>query len=199
MKTIRITMPALLFMLAGCASVPEPLTGDYSQSFHPEEATEQSVGARLRWGGTIVDTRPGESATCVEVLAHPLDRRFRPERSDADLGRFLACRDGFLDPEIFSPGREVTATGRLTGFQDGSIGEYVYSYPRLEAGTLYLWPERTDAYYRDRVPYSYWPWYPAWPYYHHVGFYRYYPNPWHHRVHDGAGVRPQGDTRTKQK
>jgi len=155
-----------LLTLGACATVPEPLEGDYSQSFYPAQATENSVGARVRWGGSVVETTPEAKRTCVEILAHPLGSTSRPTRSDEDLGRFLACRDSFIDPEIFAHNREVTVVGRLNGFRSGRVGEFAYEYPVIDAEAVYLWPERTDldgygyghGYHRT----AYW-----WPYYHY--------------------------------
>lgn len=143
---------------AGCATIPEPLAGDYPE-LQPDQATERSVGAKVRWGGNIVDTRPGSEQTCVEILAHELDRNFRPVRSDATGGRFLACRKGFQDPAVFESGRDITVVGRLTDFVEGEIGEFRYTYPRLNADILFLWADRPD-YYAD----PWWYYDPWWPY-----------------------------------
>ncbi len=160
---IRWILALSLVALGGCAVVPEPLEGDYSQSFHPAQATDDSVGARVRWGGSVVQTRPEADRTCIEILAHRLDSSTRPDRSDEDLGRFLACRGTFLDPEIFTRGREVTVTGRLAGFQSGQVGDFAYEYPVVEADTVYLWPQRVDI---DRYDYGFSRWHhPYYPYY----------------------------------
>lgn len=167
----RLFAGLALALLAGCATMPEPLEGDYSESFYPAQATESSTGARVRWGGSVVETSPEADRTCIEILAHGLDGRGRPSRSDQDRGRFLACRDSFLDPEIFTRGREVTVTGRLTGFRGGQVGEFVYDYPLVDADTVYLWPERVQAdpywgpYSRFHYPYY------GWPYYRHPLFF----------------------------
>ncbi|WP_376696503.1 Slp family lipoprotein [Wenzhouxiangella sp. EGI_FJ10305] len=159
-----ITLPGLVvsaLLAAGCATVPpEPLGGEFG-NLTPEQSGDRNVGERVRWGGSIVDTRPGESETCIEVLARTLDARARPRSGDADEGRFLACRDGFEDPAVFEGGRDITVVGTLTGFVEGNIGDFRYVYPRVEADTLFLWSEEVPArYYHD-------PWYyrdPWWPY-----------------------------------
>ncbi|MEE4295280.1 MAG: Slp family lipoprotein [Wenzhouxiangella sp.] len=153
------TALALLLLLAGCASIPAPLAGEYAD-FQPEQATERSLGAEVRWGGSIVDTRPGQSETCLEILARDLDSSLRPVSGDMSYGRFLACREGFQDPAVFTQGRDVTVVGRLTAFTQDTIGEFVYRYPRLDTSAIYLWPERPDVIYMDNYPYR-GPW---WPY-----------------------------------
>lgn len=134
---------AAFLLLTGCASIPAPLAGDFAE-FQPNQTTDRSVGAQVRWGGTIVETQPGRDETCVEILARDLDREMRPIGGDNNFGRFLACRSGFQDPAIFTAGRDITVVGRVQGFVDGEIGDFVYRYPRLSAEAIYLWPERPD-------------------------------------------------------
>ncbi len=148
-----------LVVLAGCASIPTPLAGDYA-ALVPEQTSERSIGTQVRWGGTIVDARPLESETCIEILGRDLDRSLRPISGDLSYGRFLACREGFQDPAVFTKGRDITVVGTLTKFTQDTIGEFVYRYPRLETSAIYLWPERPDVVYRDNFPYR-GPW---WPY-----------------------------------
>lgn len=183
--SIRIAVATgLLLVLAGCTTIPAPLEGEYSD-FLPEQAVERSVGAEVRWGGTVVETRPQSNETCVEVLARELDRSYRPTLSDSTHGRFLACREVFLDPEVFVNGREVTIVGRISDFETGSIGEFSYNYPRVNAESIYLWPERVAVhpYYRSHLywggpfyhPFYYRPFFYRgfYPFYHR-GFYRYH-------------------------
>lgn len=172
---VRWTALVTMLSLAACVSIPPDIDGEYSTAFQPAQVTERSVGARVRWGGLVIETRPEQQRTCIEILAQPLDSGARPERSDQDLGRFVACRAQFYDPEIFVNGREVTVVGRLQGFSDGQIGEFEYRYPQVEADSVYLWPAQVD------LPSSYYyPWpgyfYP-WPYYgrpYYYGPYRSY-------------------------
>ncbi len=162
-----LVLSGLMLGLSGCASIPAPLAGDYP-AFQPDQATERSVGGQVRWGGEIVDTRPGRDRTCIEILARDLGRDYRPVRGDQHYGRFLACRDGFQDPAIFSEGRDVTVIGTIEGFSDQEIGEFVYRYPRLDAETLYLWSKPPDTVvYRDIGYYD--PWWPYRGYRHYYG------------------------------
>ena len=121
MKPFRLMIALAVGAVAGCASVPAPLEGDYSESFYPDQATDRSVGANVRWGGVVVETRPESRRTCIEILAQELDRTARPVRSDREYGRFIACRNEFIDPEIFVNGREVTVAGELTGFREAQF------------------------------------------------------------------------------
>lgn len=151
---------SILVLLGGCVSIPEPLSGDYP-ALTPDRAGERSVGTRVRWGGMVISTQPGRARTCIEILARKLERNYRPETGDHNYGRFLACRKGFTDPAQFAEGREVTVTGRLEGFRNDTIGEYVYTYPVVDVEVVHLWPERPDE---VRYYPHYDPWYRPWPY-----------------------------------
>lgn len=164
MTAIRRLLPGFLFsalLVSGCATTPAPLDGEFS-SVTPEQSGDRNIDERVRWGGRIVDTRPGESETCIEVLSQALDSRGRPHSGDSDQGRFLACRDGFEDPAIFEGGRDLTVVGTLIGFVEGRIGEFRYVYPRVQADTLFLWGEKIpDHHYYHGPVWYYDPW---WPY-----------------------------------
>ena len=163
----RIALLALL-LLAACARPPKPLAGEFPDTGIAEARIGAQMGEQVRWGGTIVRTTPQAEQTCFEIVSRPLDRRARPEATDESGGRFVACATGFYDPEVYAPKREVTIVGTLDGSTTGKVGGYEYVYPRIEAQTVYLWPERVhyEGYY---APYLYpmpyvGPWYPWYPY-----------------------------------
>ena len=149
MDLFRATLLLTAGLITGCASVPEPLDGNYAEAFYPKQTGDQSLGANVRWGGTVIETMPKADQTCMEILAQRLDRRARPEPSDEDLGRFLACRDEFIDPEIYVNGREVTVVGELESFRDGKVGEFNYVYPVVDTDAVELWPDRANRGYYD--------------------------------------------------
>ena len=162
MTISRFLMIALACLfVAACATRPQPLTGEFPD-FYPDQTTDRSVNATVRWGGTLVEARPEADRTCLEVVASELDRNYRPVISDYARGRFIACRDKFLEPETFQPGRQVTIIGRLSQFSDGRVGEFVYRYPVLDAEVVYLWPQQFHGGYYHPYYYHpyYYPWYP---------------------------------------
>lgn len=173
---------AITVLLSACATVPDPLAGEYSE-VTPDQAREAGMtGQNVRWGGEIVEVRPLADKTCLEILSRQLGRSARPTGDDAGMGRFVACKPGFIDPAEFSQGREVTVTGELAGIDSGTIGEFEYRFPRVEARSVYLWPERRDYddRYRYHRPYMYdpffWPYsYYRYPYWFHP--YGFYPGP----------------------
>ena len=162
MSAIRLALPLLaLALMAGCATQPAPLRGQYAPITPHEAAARDSTGTVVRWGGRVVAVEPQQNRTCFEVISTRLDSSGRPRwASDEVGGRFIACRQGFYDPALFQADREVTFTGRLAGYETRKIGGYDYRFPRLAADVVYLWPvrERVDVVER---PGPYWwgsPW-----------------------------------------
>ena len=145
-----MTLVATSLALAACATVPQPLTGTYSNITTLNAQQGGAGGSRVRWGGEIIKTEPGAQETCFYLLARPLDDEARPTsgNSNEGQGRFVACRAGFYDPEVFSRGREMTVTGTVRGTVSQKVGDYDYAYPRVQADVVYLWPKRSvyDAY-----------------------------------------------------
>lgn len=141
-----ITLASAVALLAACATVPKPLEGTYTDISTSSAQQGGAGGTRVRWGGEIIKTEPGPQETCFYLLSRPLDAQARPRsgRSDDDKqqGRFVACRAGFYDPEVFTRGRELTVTGTLHGIVSQKVGDFDYAYPRVEADVVYLWPRR---------------------------------------------------------
>ncbi len=103
----------LLSSLGGCAS-DVPLVIREPPADNPTLADAQRnptafVNRRVRWGGIIRSVRSVENRTEVDILAKALRSDGRPEAGVVWLGEFLASSDGFLDPAVYSAGREVTA------------------------------------------------------------------------------------------
>ncbi len=142
-----LTIGAVLALLGGCASIPQPLAGNYANISTSSAQQGGAGGTPVRWGGEIIKTEPGPQQTCFYLLSRTLDSQARPESgsSEDNQGRFVACRQGFYDPEVFVRGRELTVTGTLHGTLSQKVGDYDYAYPRVEANVVYLWPKRPVA------------------------------------------------------
>lgn len=152
--------------LTACATVPQPLKGDFAKvSLH---TAAQSQGTRVRWGGEIIETVPDTDHTCIYALSRPLNSQARPQSQDDSMGRFVACHSGFYDPAVFTKGRDITVVGTLDGTVTRKVGEYDYPYPRVAADTIYLWPRPTVDRRAWRDPFMYNPmwrspfWNPYW-------------------------------------
>lgn len=149
-------------LLAGCATAPGPLRGEFA-ALAPTDATRpEAVGAIVRWGGTIAAVEPQKDRTCFQVVGHALDASSRPLADDRSVGRFLACRAGFYDPQVFAEGREITISGRIDGEETRLIGEYEYRHPRVAADVIYLWPPRREIDMVVHDPWYPYPWYGPW-------------------------------------
>ncbi len=161
-------------LLGGCASVvPEAIRNAAPgnvQIAQVREQPQQYRGTVVRWGGNIVSTRNERDDTVIEVIARDLDSDGRPLEGDRSLGRFLVKAQGFLDPAIYKPERELTVRGPIEGVVEQAIGEYPYRFPLIQADSVYLWKPRPPPQAHPRYPYYdpffYDPWYPwGWPYY----------------------------------
>jgi len=151
MRRLHLIAATSTLALAACATVPKPLQGEYAST---KPAAAGSTGERIRWGGEIIRVDTSAEHSCFEILGRDLDDSARPRRRDESAGRFLACRNGFYDPEVFTKGREVTVTGTLNGSEERKVGEYDYRYPRVDADVIYLWEKRVarSPYYNDPYP-----------------------------------------------
>lgn len=165
---IRLSFPiaALAMLVAGCATAPKPLQGEFSAAA-PQDA---AAGDRVRWGGDIIAVEPGADRTCFEILGRALTEQARPRDDDTTIGRFLACREGFYDPALFAEDREITVIGDVADFETRPIGEYAYRYPRVDAEVIFLWPERAEREVYYAAPIG---WYPS--YYGYGWGYRWHP------------------------
>jgi len=72
--------------------------------------------------------RSVENRTEVDILAKALRSDGRPEAGVLWLGEFLASSDGFLEPEGYRAGREVTVYGVLQNVVVRNIGTQPYPY-----------------------------------------------------------------------
>lgn len=131
-------------LLSACVSGPKPLRGEFSNLSPTQASKENTVNAKVRWGGRIVSVNNQTDRTCFEIVATYLGVGARPRTTDTSEGRFIACRNGFYDPAVFKAGREITVTGAIVKFENGKVGEYDYRYPVLTADVVYLWPERRN-------------------------------------------------------
>jgi len=143
MKLRLLLLAGTVALLGACATAPKPLQGTFTQVTPQDAVANAQVGAQVRWGGRIIETNPGQDATCFQLVSRPLTGTGRPssDSPDATQGRFLACRAGFYDPAVFAPGRDVTFVGRVDGYEVTRIGEYDARLPKLAADVVYLWPE----------------------------------------------------------
>lgn len=157
-------------LTVGCAAqappfVREPLP-DNPALIQVSADTAAYAGRKLRWGGSIEQLENQAQDTWLEIVERPLDDSGRPRESDQSGGRFIAKVSGFLDPVIYTRGRDITVTGVVAGDLSRKIGGFDYRYVVVKADALHLWSPLlsvTPMYYD---PFWYDPWYPYWPRHH---------------------------------
>ena len=64
-----LTLVAALALLAGCATIPKPLEGTYTDVSTASAQQGGAGGTRVRWGGEIIKTEPGPQQTCFYLLS----------------------------------------------------------------------------------------------------------------------------------
>ncbi len=158
-----------LLLLQACASkipgpiksapIPQVNVADVRNT--PDKFQDQTA----RWGGLIIKTVNKKSHSLIYILGKPLSGSGRPRETETSDGRFVARVKTFLDPEVYSKGREVTLHGTITTSIQEKIGDYLYTYPVLGADVYYLWPTRPEP---AEPLYWYDPWYPFYP--HHPAY-----------------------------
>jgi outer membrane lipoprotein len=169
-----LTLTIVMLVISACTTVPEQIQGTYPE-IAPARVDPGAFGSSVRWGGVILGTTNKENKTCFEILSRDLDKYLRPELEDQTAGRYIACKQGFYDPLVFSKGREVTMTGQIRNIEVKRLEEFDYSYPLLDVQNLVLWEKRRKVVvYRGfhdpwmwPSPYGRWGWGWGWghPYY----------------------------------
>ncbi|MCO4320183.1 Slp family lipoprotein [Aliidiomarina quisquiliarum] len=129
--------------LSACAArYPEAIRGDdsalvsYQQTINSPDA---GVGSSARWGGIIANVNNLETMSVIEVVTMELRGTGRPIADENSLGRFRVQVNGFIDPEVYAPGRLVTVFGTYVGKETDKIGEFIYHFPLLQSQGVHLW------------------------------------------------------------
>ncbi len=135
---------AAMFLPTGCAHVISKTmlnevdrNATFAQVVKDPDAYK---GKTVLFGGDIIETKNLPDKTVIAVLQRPLSRRGQPAGVDVSEGRFIIQTMGFLDPAIYSPGRQVTVAGKVLGKEVYPMGEIHYAYPLIEKQELFLWP-----------------------------------------------------------
>lgn len=130
---ILTTLLAPLLFSACSSSIP-PQIRDTPQGApelaEAQQRSEELSGQTVRWGGNIQRIENRQDHSRLEIIAFPLDGNGCPQDTDQTLGRFIADIGHFIEPEVYTEGRQVTVLGRLQGTESHAIGEFSYNYPR---------------------------------------------------------------------
>lgn len=130
-------------MACGAAFDPDVRSQIDPTLSYPELLASPSshVGRVVLLGGTIVEATNYETFTQLTLLQYPIGRGDRPRTSQPSGGRFLLQVPGYLESEIYRPGRAVSVIAEVVGREDLPLGETTYMYPVLVPKALHLWPE----------------------------------------------------------
>ena len=140
-----IILISLLCGCMGCGAAFDPDTRSQVDSTlsYPELAANPNahVGRVVLLGGTIVEATNFAAFTRLILLQYPLGRGDRPRTNQPSGGRFVLHVPGYLETEVYRPGRAVSVIGEVKGQEDLALGETTYAYPVLVPKELHLWPE----------------------------------------------------------
>ncbi len=143
-----LTMVAM-FLVGGCTHViSKPVLNEVDRNATFAQVVKDPdayKGKTVLFGGDIIETKNLSERTVIAVLQRPLSRRGQPAGVDVSEGRFIIQTRGFLDPAIYSPGRQVTVAGKVLGKEVYPMGEIHYAYPLIEKQELFLWPVARPA------------------------------------------------------
>ncbi|MDA8390981.1 MAG: Slp family lipoprotein [Gammaproteobacteria bacterium] len=157
----RLIVVSIVLLLGGCAAPVPPalrVPGVTRTTVEAARARIVPFGVTVRWGGIISHVTNGPRATSLQIIALPLHEDGRPRRFAHSGGRFLARVPGFLDPDVYTIGREVTVVGTFTGLKREAIGKYPYDFPVVAVRSQFLWPPRPRIRYEYATPWPAWGW-----------------------------------------
>ena len=153
----------MLALLAGalgaCVTVPAPLQGQFAPVTPRDAAASSGQAAAVRWGGEIINVDPRADQTCFEILARELDAIGASGLARSEPGTFPCLPQRLLRSGRIQAGprhhdRRPAERQRAAA----KSATFDYTYPRVAADAVYLWPKRT---YYAAIPY-YDPWYGPW-------------------------------------
>lgn len=138
-----------LVLLFGCASyVITPELVKRSEAIPFRELLRNPnlyKGKTVILSGVILECKAVFDGTLCEVLQIPVRPGMRPDSADRSEGRFMAHSRQFLDPVVYSRGRQVTLGGVVSGEHRKMVDEREYRYPLIEVEEIYLWPAEKEV------------------------------------------------------
>lgn len=156
-----IFLISIMLVFTGCATAISKNTRALAEKeirFEEIKKTPDNYkGKIVVLGGDIIKVSNFREYTQIELLEKPADYLLKPRDTDRSGGRFMVVFNDYLDPAIYTKGRQLTVAGEIIGQKKGPLGEIEYVYPLLEAIEIHLWPERK----RDDYPYPYTYYYPV--------------------------------------
>jgi outer membrane lipoprotein len=148
---------AFSLMVMGCSSLPKELNAKSEQVVTDYQEWVDIVpdGGDVRLGGVIAKVTNLQDKTRVEVVNLPISSNGKPDINSEPKGRFVAYIDGYVEPLSFSEGRLVTFVGTSNGTEDGTIGDFPYTFPVMNVYNQRLWQITERVVMNDFVPIYY--------------------------------------------
>lgn len=147
MKTI-IFLLGYIMLLQGCVyPISKDLVEktDRTLTFEMLQADPDRYKEKLViLGGSIAAITGMVEGSLIDVDQIPLDYWGKPIRTKAR-GRFLVYTPLYLDPNIYTPGSEITVAGEIEGTTlklPGNTKAVKYTIPVLFSKELKLWPKK---------------------------------------------------------
>ena len=144
MNILAILIGGMALLLQGCSyaiSRDVSRTADRTITFEQIQADPSPLkGKTVILGGLIAQVRTVKNGTLIEIVQKELDYWGKPRHTDRTGGRFIVHQPRSLDVLVFSPGREITVAGEVTGADERSTGESAILYPLINAKEIKLWP-----------------------------------------------------------
>lgn len=162
---LDFSVPVIFMLLTAACSSSTPLQIEQSLYDAPsvkqvKESVVDYISQTVRWGGVIVATENKVEASWLTIVAFPLDDDGRPTITDQSSGRFIAIVTDFLEPVVYSKGRQITVKGVLIRAESQMVGDFSYQYPVIEVDNHHLWPKIEKPVAMDYPPYWYYdPWF----------------------------------------
>lgn len=146
MRTLAAGCTLALAVLAGCATYPDAVrVSDESMLVSYQAVTQSAVTTgTARWSGVVAKIQNNPTQTRLEIVYFPAAAGGRPQVSDQTPGRFVAYVNGFLDPLVYSQGKQVTVLGPLQPAEHGHVEQYPYVFPVIGQATVHLWPKKQE-------------------------------------------------------
>ena len=147
MRLLVITFLLLAFVTS-CAIGPKFDAKTYQHEPAPNAVSnniQATQGAKVLWGGIIINQHQGAERAQLEILAYPLDSKQKPDVSKAPMGRYLAIKDDYLEITDFNQGRLITTIGTINDVQPGLVGQATLVYPIIEIKQIHLWPLQSQS------------------------------------------------------
>lgn len=141
-------MAGAVLLVLGCTYAISPELAEKARDI-PFDQLEQDPdpfkGSLVILGGTIVKTINTTQGSFIEVAQKSLDKWEKPLRTHQSGGMFLVLSARYLDPLLYSAGREITLAGVVEGKQHEVIKDAGSDLPVLRLKELKLWPSEKET------------------------------------------------------